>query len=129
MLTRERLHFYCHKVLQLAYDDSLSYYELLCKVVKYVNELAITYNQIIQNFNVILTDYLESEDFQKLLEKFVKGEIPDYTYVQHYVTYLGMTDNDAVKEAVKDCPLHGTVMFPRRTVNLYETLVIDKPIC
>lgn len=129
MVTREQLHFYCQKVLPLAYDDSLSYYELLCKVVKYVNELALTYNQIIQNFNVILTDYLESADFQNLLENFVRGEVPDYTYVQHYVTYLGMSDNDAVKEAVKDCPLHGTVMFPRRTVHMYETLVLDKPIC
>lgn len=129
MVTRERLHFYCQKVLPLAYDDSLSYYELLCKVVKYVNELALTYNQIIQNFNVILTDYLESADFQNLLENFVNGEVPDYTYVQHYVTYLGMDDNDAVKEAVKDCPLHGTVMFPRRTVHMNETLVLDKPIC
>lgn len=129
MVTREQLRFYCQKVLPLAYDDSLSYYELLCKVVKYVNDLAITYNQIIQNFNVILTDYLESEDFQNLLEKFVKGEIPDYTYVQHYVNYLGMDDNEAIKEAVKDCPLHGTVMFPRRTVNMHESLVIDKPIC
>lgn len=129
MVTRERLHFYCQKVLPLAYDDSLSYYELLCKMVKYVNDLALTYNQIIQNFNVILTDYLESEDFQNLLGKFIKSEIPDYTYVQHYVTYLGMTDTDAVKEAIKDCPLHGTVMFPRRTVNLTETIVLDKPIC
>ena len=83
MVTRERLHFYCQKVLPLAYDDSLSYYELLCKVVKYVNDLALTYNQIIQNFNVILTDYLESEDFQNLLEKFIISEIPDYTNVQH----------------------------------------------
>ena len=100
MVTRGQLHFYCQKVLPLAYDDSLSYYELLCKVVKYVNELALTYNQITQNFNVILTDYLESADFQNLLENFVKGEVPDYRYVQHYVTYLGMSDNDAVKEAL-----------------------------
>lgn len=129
MVTREQFHFYCQKVLPLAYDDSLSYYEVLCKVIRYVNDLALTYNQIIQNFNAILTDYLESEDFQNLLEKFVKGEIPDYTYVQHYVNFLGMTDNDAVKEAVKDCPPHGTVMFPRRTVSMHETLNLDKPIC
>nr|DAL16590.1 MAG TPA_asm: tail spike protein [Caudoviricetes sp.] len=129
MVTREQLRFYCQKVLPLAYDDSLSYYEVLCKVLGKVNELVIQYDQIVQNFNVILTDYLESEDFQNLLEKFILGETPDYTYVQHYVTYLGMSDNDAAKEAVKDCPLHGTVMFPRRTVGMHETLVIDKPIC
>lgn len=31
--------FWCQKVLPLVYDDSLSYYELLCKVVGYINEL------------------------------------------------------------------------------------------
>ena len=30
--------YWCHKVLPLIYDDSLSYYELLCKVVAYLNE-------------------------------------------------------------------------------------------
>ena len=30
--------FWCQKVLPLVYDDSLSYYELLCKVVDYLNK-------------------------------------------------------------------------------------------
>ena len=31
--------FWCYKVLPLVYDDSLSYYEVLCKVVNYINKL------------------------------------------------------------------------------------------
>lgn len=31
--------FWCMKVLPLVYDDSLSYYEVLCKVVKYLNDM------------------------------------------------------------------------------------------
>lgn len=31
--------FWCQKVLPLVYDDSLSYYEVLCKLVTYVNGL------------------------------------------------------------------------------------------
>lgn len=31
--------FWCYKVIPLVYDNSLSYYEVLCKVVKYINEL------------------------------------------------------------------------------------------
>lgn len=31
--------FWCQKVLPLVYDDSLSYYEILCKIVDYINEL------------------------------------------------------------------------------------------
>lgn len=31
--------FWCQKVLPLVYDDSLSYYEVLCKVVDYINKI------------------------------------------------------------------------------------------
>lgn len=33
------LGFWCYKVLPLVYDDSLSYYEVLCKVRDYINDL------------------------------------------------------------------------------------------
>ena len=35
----EKFRFWCQKVLPLVYEDSLSYYEILCKVVKYINDL------------------------------------------------------------------------------------------
>lgn len=35
----ETFKFWCFKVLPLVYDDSLSYYEILCKVVDYINKL------------------------------------------------------------------------------------------
>ena len=31
--------FFCQKVLPLVYDESLSYYETICKLVEYVNGL------------------------------------------------------------------------------------------
>lgn len=34
-----RFRFWCQRVLPLVYDNSLSYYEILCKVVDYINEL------------------------------------------------------------------------------------------
>lgn len=34
-----RFRFWCQKVLPLVYDNSLSYYEVLCKVVNYINRL------------------------------------------------------------------------------------------
>lgn len=40
----EQLLVYCHKILPLVYDDSLSYYENLCKIAdilqKVINELS-----------------------------------------------------------------------------------------
>lgn len=40
--------FWCQHVLPLVYDDSLSYYEVLCKAVKYINDL-IDQDKIIEN--------------------------------------------------------------------------------
>lgn len=39
MMTFEHVRFWCFKVLPLVYDDSLSYYEVLCKVVDKLNEM------------------------------------------------------------------------------------------
>ena len=39
MMTFEHVRFWCFKVLPLVYDDSLSYYEVLCKVVYKLNEM------------------------------------------------------------------------------------------
>ena len=36
---QEPMLFWCQKVLPLVYDDSLSYYELLCKVIDYINHM------------------------------------------------------------------------------------------
>ena len=48
--------FWCYKVLPLVYDDSLSYYEILCKVVDYIN-------------NLIETDKVQSFDIEKLKQE------------------------------------------------------------
>lgn len=40
------LKFWCQRVLPLVYDDSLSYYELLCKVVAKINELILSDNEL-----------------------------------------------------------------------------------
>lgn len=45
--------FWCFKVLPLVYDDSLSYYEILCKMVTYIN-------------NLIETDKLQNVEIDKL---------------------------------------------------------------
>lgn len=39
--------FWCQKVLPLVYDNSLSYYELLCKVVDYLNKTMEDVNSVI----------------------------------------------------------------------------------
>ena len=45
----ETFRFWCQKVLPLVYDNSLSYYETLCKVVDYLNNLIKDNNIVIKN--------------------------------------------------------------------------------
>lgn len=86
--------FWCQKVLPLVYDDSLSYYELLDKVVTYINnlisqdkifageinelkkELAIIQNWI-NNFD---TSYAE-EIIKKYIATMIFVEITDAGYI------------------------------------------------
>lgn len=43
----EPFRFWCHKVLPLVYDDSLSYYEMLCKLYALVSKLIELCNELI----------------------------------------------------------------------------------
>lgn len=52
---------WCYKVLPLVYDDSLSYYEFLCKVVAKLNEVIKSVDSIPEYIASLLTD-------EKLLE-------------------------------------------------------------
>ena len=90
--------FWCYKVLPLVYDDSLSYYEILCKVVKYINDLIdqdkVLGNEVasqkaalqevqdwIANFD---TSYLE-QLIQKYLANMIYVYISDAGYINYYI--------------------------------------------
>ena len=60
--------FWCQKVLPAVYDDSLSYYELLCKVVDYLNRVIDLSNEQSDAINNI----------QETLNEFLSGEIDPY---------------------------------------------------
>lgn len=62
--------FWCQKVLPLVYDDSLSYYELLCKVVDQINKDIEAINMLIdemQKYEEGLTG--QWDEYQKNLNK------------------------------------------------------------
>lgn len=59
--------FWCQKVLPLVYDNSLSYYEVLCKVVTYINKLIDTDNEIIKDIDALRADL---EVVQKWIDNF-----------------------------------------------------------
>lgn len=49
--------FWCQKVLPLVYDDSLSYYELLCKIVTKINEIIKSNNELEKEINIFLNKF------------------------------------------------------------------------
>lgn len=90
--------FWCQKVLPLVYDESLSYYEILCKVVDYINKLIEqdkvfgteldelrsdmeTVQNWIANFN---TSYAE-QIIKEYLATMIFVEISDAGYIVYYI--------------------------------------------
>lgn len=55
--------FWCQKVLPLVYDDSLSYYELLCKVVNYLNKTMEDVSNMDTDMSNVYTAYSELESY------------------------------------------------------------------
>lgn len=55
--------FWCQKVLPLVYDDSLSYYELLCKVVNYLNDVISNVDGLKVDIDNLLKAYNELQDY------------------------------------------------------------------
>ena len=55
--------FWCQTVLPLIYDDSLSYYELLCKVVNYINNLISDVGSLESNVNNLYTSYANLQNY------------------------------------------------------------------
>lgn len=79
--------FWCQKVIPLVYDNSLSYYEVLCKVVEMCNDLIIAQNQtteILKEFGIDIQQ-LQSEvaQLQTELERIKNGD-----YMSEYINAL-----------------------------------------
>lgn len=61
--TLQPFRYWCQKVLPLVYDDSLSYYELLCKVVDYLNKTMEDVETLHVDVTSLHTAYTELESY------------------------------------------------------------------
>lgn len=129
--------FWVQTALPLVYDDSLSYYELLCKVVDYINnfikqeqefgETIEHYTQVVIDMKEFIDNYFTSTDFQQLVNDAIDqmakdGEFDDVIssildqYKQELDAEVG-TISDKVDE------LEGTVEgFDGRIQSVEETV-------
>lgn len=72
----DSLRYWCYKVLPLVYDDSLSYYEILCKVVAKLNEIVESENELDE---VIKSIQSAIADLQKQIDEI------DTSYIENLI--------------------------------------------
>lgn len=65
----DSLHFWCNKILPLVYDDSLSYYETLCKLSAKLNEVINDVNDIPEYIAELLSEEKLKEILSTLLNQ------------------------------------------------------------
>ena len=64
-----KVFFWCQKVLPLVYDNSLSYYEVLCKFQKKVNELVDNINAIPEYIDDKVKEAFDDEHLRELISE------------------------------------------------------------
>lgn len=90
--------FWCQKVLPLVYDDSLSYYEVLNKVVEYLNNMISDVNNIIENVEELqseintVKEWIDNFDtsyaeniIKEYLANMIYVSINDDGYIVYYI--------------------------------------------
>lgn len=73
--------FWCQKVLPLVYDESLSYYEVLCKITDYINNMIKDDNQFIDDVETLKAE-------MKIVQEWIDNFDTSYLegLVQEYIT-------------------------------------------
>lgn len=100
--------FWCQKVLPAIYDDSLSYYELLCKVVNYLNDVIENMEGVEENTDALLeafgllqdyvNNYFDSLDVREAID----AELDFMVQTGAFDEAIGRAVADNISSAVAD---------------------------
>ena len=128
--------FWCQKVLPLVYDDSLSYYELLCKVVNYINNIINDLNELTEkvdnNYNDLnnkitnlttlfnqlksyVDNYFKNLDVQDEINNKLDEMAQDGSLEEILAPYIGVTVNNNFAPSGK--------LFGGQLANLYRDIL------
>lgn len=86
--------FWCQKVLPLVYDDSISYYEVLCKVVDYINALIATDEEVFATIEQMKADIKVLQEWVDNFDENVERILTDI--IDKYIAtmvFFGITDD------------------------------------
>lgn len=89
----DKIRYWCHKILPLVYDDSLSYYEFLCKMNAKLNEVIDSTNGLVEAWERFQAELEKAwEDYKSALT----AEWTDYRAEMDlkYATLLGTVNTE-----------------------------------
>lgn len=100
----ESFNFWCQKVLPLVYDDSLSYYEVLCKLADYIADIIKNQEEIddmVKGYDLSIKQL--EEDTKYLKEELDKVKNGDYVslYLDSIIKWIDENVQELVARIVK----------------------------
>lgn len=112
--------FWCQKVLPLVYDDSLSYYEVLCKITSYLNniindqklmvneieEIKITVNQLQEWINNFDTSFVE-DLVQEYISKVIKNVYFGISTQGYFMAVIPKSWDEITFDTIQEGDLYG----------------------
>lgn len=88
--------YWCQKVLPLVYDDSLSYYETLCKIYDILNNIVTDNSDVVNELKELQEEVAELKEIidnfdesyaKKVVEKYIANMIYLYISDAGYIIY------------------------------------------
>lgn len=137
--------FWCQKVLPLVYDDSLSYYEVLCKLLSYLNDMITSLEGLHQDVTDLknafeqlqeyVNNYFDNLDLQEEVNNYLDTHIQEllsgikyYDLPEKYGAMGDGVNNDteAFNSCISNCKEHNLVMYlmPGKTY-LLEPIILN----
>ena len=112
-LMRALLVYNVQKVLPAVYDDSLSYYELLAKIQKKLNESIANINnlnewqaaqdEVMAALNQMVEDFINGgykQDFDEFAQAWLRENVEEALALGSHMVFFGLTDDGYFKATI-----------------------------
>lgn len=92
----DKLKYWCNKILPLVYDDSLSYYEALCKTSEKLNEVIESTNGLLDTWNTY------KNDIDKAFGEYTAGLDKKFATLSDKMSAEFLQYKDIVNDTIRD---------------------------